>query len=240
MPKLYHYTSFENAIEFILPHKSLRTNYLSEMNDPKENQQWAFGGINIDYKSIYPNEYSNDTHIFCQQKLGEEIKGKVQALSFVNSDEEDGFKNEMMWAHYGKNHKGLCLEIDVDKFIEENTSINFFKFENIKYLFEKKPSIYWDKRLSKEENINNIIKKNYKSLFLTKSKYWEKESEIRLLLIDNTRNYLKIKKSLSGVYVGLSMSTYYYPCIFDLLNISLPFYKVYYERNEIKRWEINR
>lgn len=201
MPKIYHYTSFESAIEYILPHYSLRTNYLSKMNDPKENQTWAFGGINIDYKNIYPELYSNDTHIFCQQKLGEEIKEKIQALSFFESTKYLGYENEMMWAHYGKNHKGVCLEIDLDLFLEENKELDIFKFENISYEFTNKPSIYWNRDLSKDNNIFNIIKKHYKSLFLTKSHYWEKESEKRLLSVCDDNKYFSIKNSLTGIYM---------------------------------------
>ncbi|MES2761996.1 MAG: hypothetical protein V4677_07315 [Bacteroidota bacterium] len=33
------------------------------MNDPKENQPWAFGGRNIDYGGCYPETYSPETHI---------------------------------------------------------------------------------------------------------------------------------------------------------------------------------
>lgn len=37
MSKIYHYTTLEKAIEYILPNKQLRTNSLENMNDPKEN-----------------------------------------------------------------------------------------------------------------------------------------------------------------------------------------------------------
>ncbi len=63
MIKIYHYTKLSTAIEFILPKMQLRTNSLHKMNDPKENQPWAFGGRNIDYGGCYPETYSPETHI---------------------------------------------------------------------------------------------------------------------------------------------------------------------------------
>ncbi|CAM3354185.1 DUF2971 domain-containing protein [Zobellia roscoffensis] len=131
MPKIYHYTKLTTAIEFILPSMTLRTNFLNKMNGPKENQEWAFGGVNIDYKGMYPDTYSSETHINNQKKLGEEIKSKIQALCFVHSDQYKGFENEMMWTQYSKNHKGICLEIDTDLFTVENKHLKFFKFENM-------------------------------------------------------------------------------------------------------------
>ncbi|HED07907.1 MAG TPA: hypothetical protein ENI57_07320, partial [Ignavibacteria bacterium] len=69
MAKIYHYTKLRTAIEFILPSMTLETNFLSKMNDPKENQIWSFGGINIDYETIYPDTYNEQTHIQHQYKL---------------------------------------------------------------------------------------------------------------------------------------------------------------------------
>jgi len=63
MPKIYHYTKLETALEYIFPTMTLRTNFLNNMNDPKEKELWTFGEINISYKNIYPDTYSNQTHI---------------------------------------------------------------------------------------------------------------------------------------------------------------------------------
>ena len=98
MSKLYHFTGLNTSVEYILPIKNLRTNFLNKMNGPKENQQWSFGGINIDYEGIYPDTYTQESHYSHQLKLGEEIKSKIQALCFIHSEMCDGFENEMMWA----------------------------------------------------------------------------------------------------------------------------------------------
>lgn len=239
MSKIYHYTKLSTTIEHILDSMTLRTNYLNSLNDPKENQLWAFGGINIDYENIYPETYSEKTHISHQYKLGEEIKSKIQALCFVNSEHSGGYENEMMWAHYGERHKGLCVELDFDEFKLENISSGIFKFENVEYENIEKPQLYWNKNLSKAENIKNLIQTHYKSLFLSKSEYWEKEYEKRLLIISDEQHYLKINKSLTAIYFGLLTHPNYYQAIKRLINPNrTKLYRLYYERNKIRRMEI--
>jgi hypothetical protein len=238
MSKIYHYTKLNTAIEFILPSMTLRTNFLNKMNGPKENQKWSFGGINIDYEGMYPETYSDETHIKHQEKLGGEIKSKIQALCFVHSDKYKGYENEMMWAQYSENHKGVCLEFDTELLIEENKHIDIFKFENISYDLKENVSLYWDLSLSKEENIDNIIKRHFKLLFLSKSHYWEKEFEKRLMIIDNNLCKLKINKSLTGIYYGLSTNYHYDIAIEQFINKEqTKIYKVFYEKNKLKRME---
>lgn len=238
MPKIYHYTRLSTAIEFILPSKTLKTNFLSQMNGPKENQEWSFGGINIDYEGMYPETYSDDTHINHQYILGEEVKAKVQALCFVHSDKYGGFENEMMWAQYSENHKGVCLELDSELFIEENRHTDIFQFENINYNLKDNISIYWDKNLSKTKNIDNIIKRHFKSLFLSKSHYWEKEFEKRLLILNDDFCFLNIAESLTGIYYGLTTNHNYDLAIEQFINREkTKIFKVYYEKNRLKRMQ---
>ncbi|MCK4344941.1 MAG: DUF2971 domain-containing protein, partial [Bacteroidales bacterium] len=181
---MYHYTKFITAIEHILPTMKLKSNSLKNMNDPRENQLWAFPGRNVNYPEIYPDTYSKECHIKHQYKLGDEIRKSVQAISFVQNKTGKGFMNEMIWAHYGENHTGICLEIDEQVFCEEN-NITDEKLMSITYENVGKPHITWDPKCSKKENISRISHRYYKELYLTKSTYWEKEEEKRLIFFDN-------------------------------------------------------
>ena len=242
MAKIYHYTKLSTAIEFILPLMSLRTNFLDKMNGPKENQKWSFGGINVPYETMYSDinfDTDNDkAHSDSMYKFGEEIKSKIQAICFVYSDIHKGYENEMMWAQYAENHRGICLELDTDIFIEENKHIDIFKFENINYKPKKNEWFYWNKNMSKDENIDQHIKRDYESLFLSKSHYWEKEFEKRLLILENNYCNLKIKDSLTGIYYGLSTDFNYDVAIQQFINPEqTKTYRVYYENNKLKRME---
>jgi hypothetical protein len=240
MSKIYHYTKLSTAIEFILPSMTLRTNYLNKMNGPKENQQWSFGGINIPYETMYTDlDYKSDNaHFDCMNRLGDEIKSKIQAICFVNTDQHDGYKNEMMWAQYAENHKGICLEIDTELFIKENDHIDIFKFQNINYRPKKNKWVFWNSEMTKEENIEQHIKCDYEALFLSKSHYWEKEYEKRLLIISNNYCNLNIKESLTGIYYGLLTDRNYDVAIQQFIRPEkTKTYRVYFEDNGLKKME---
>lgn len=243
MSKIYHFTKLKTAIEYILPTMTLKSNFLNKMNGPKENQNWAFGGVNVPYQDLYPDIYLKSgmsfAHFESQFKLGEEIKSKVQAICFVYSDEYFGYENEMMWAQYAENHCGICLEIDEELFLEENKDKNIFKFQNINYNPNKNNKwIHWDLSKDKNENINQHIIHDFEGLFLTKSHYWEKEFEKRLLILEDDYCNLSIKKSLSGIYYGLKTKRNYDKSIQQYNNSNITkSYKVFFEQNRLKRMD---
>lgn len=234
MPKIYHYTRLETALEFILPTMKLRTNNLTKMNDPKENQPWAFGGRNFDLGKSYPDTYSKETHIDHQYKLGFEIKQGCQIICFVRDEPIKGYLNEMMWAHYSDNHRGVCLEIDSDKFIEEN-KLTDFVFDNVTYGRHERPYISWNPELTKDENINNILKNHCKTLLLRKSFFWEHENESRLIFFSTDTKFLSINESLTGIYLGLLMPYEYRPSIDNCIkDMPTKIFDLYYEDNIIE------
>ncbi|NMH89875.1 DUF2971 domain-containing protein [Flavivirga algicola] len=242
MSKIYHYTKLSTAIEFILPSMTLRTNFLNKMNGPKENQKWSFGGINVPYETLYADlDYETDldkAHFDSMYKFGEEIKSKIQATCFVYSDKYQGYENEMMWAQYSENHKGVCLEIDTDLFLKENDRIDIFKFQNINYSPKKNEWVYWNRNMTKEENIEQHIKRDYEALFLSKSHYWKKEYEKRLLIISDNFCYLNIKESLTGIYYGLFTDQNYDVAIQQFIQPKkTKTYRVYFEDNRLKKME---
>ena len=238
MSKIYHYTTLEKALEFILPKKQLRTNSLHHMNDPKENQLWTFGGGGVGIEGMYPEIYSPESHIDLQYKLGDEIKSSCQILCFVNDHSNHGVLNEIMWAHYANNHRGVCLEIDSTKFIEENKDqLSDYVFEPVTYGLHEQLFFWAHSNLGKDDNIKAFVKKEYKNLFLRKSFYWEHENEKRLLIFDPLQRYLSIKDSLIGVYIGLFMPYSHRPSIDNLLDEQqTKIFDLVYQFNKIELW----
>jgi len=105
------------------------------MNDPRESLDWSFGSVNFPYEEIFKGYYSDKNHIDCQFKYGNKIKDGYQVLCFTGAEKE-GWNNEMMWAHYGGLHSGVCLEFDEDMLVEnlkKNIQIwtFFLKMSNI-------------------------------------------------------------------------------------------------------------
>lgn len=84
----------------------------------------------------------------------------------------------LMWAYYGRNHQGICLEYD--------TSL----------LHKNKNHIHQVQYYTNRQNSNN---------YTTKAKIWEHEKEWRLVLPDDYNNiggFFENFDCLSGVYLG--------------------------------------
>lgn len=242
MAKLFHYTKLETAIEHILPKMQLRTSSLHSMNDPKENQPWSFGGRNIDYGGSYPETYSRETHIDHQYRLGDDIKSSSQLICFVNDEPENGFLNEIMWAHYSDNHRGVCLELDSEDFFQENIEqLSDYVFEPVTYGQHERLSFSWEREMDKDQNIQRFIRARYRALFLRKSNYWERENEKRLIIFNKSQKYLSIRESLTGIYFGLQMNDYYRPSIDRFIDLEqTKLYNLYYESNMLKVMETKK
>jgi hypothetical protein len=220
----------------------LRTSSLHKMNDPKENQPWSFGGRNIDYQGSYPETYSHNTHIAHQYILGDEIKSSSQIICFVKDEPEKGYLNEIMWAHYSNNHKGVCFELDAELFLLENKGqLSDSVFEPVTYGRIEKPFLGWELQMDKDRNIGRFVKARYRDLFLTKSTYWERENEQRLIIFERDQKFLSIKESLTGIYFGLQMVDYYRPAIDRFIDAGqTTLYNLYYEDHMLKVMETDK
>jgi hypothetical protein len=114
-----------------------------------------------------------------------------------HSNDPEEFLNELMWAHYAKNHTGICIKYhfhsDLTKFADkEQNQIAYFR--DIEYTSDM--DMY---------RRNGAI--NMQDAFFAKSRAWEYENELRLLAYDpnGSGDYASIdaKDSVAAVYFGL-------------------------------------
>lgn len=245
MPSIFHYTRFETFMSYILPSGFIRTNSLKHMNDPRESLDWAFGGINVPYESIFPDYYNDDTAIDCQFKLGSLIKERYQILCFSGAKEK-GWNNEMMWAHYGGLHSGICLEFDEEilkETILEKYPESDFRIEGIRYKDgSKDPWLYWERSMTYEKNMSANLQNICKAVTLTKSTFWEREDEKRLVFINTEQQYyIPIKGSLKTVYVGVKFNVRdLLPMLYDVLGERFNLSRLIYQHNKFERWGIRK
>jgi hypothetical protein len=243
---LYHYTKFETLIEYILPSKSLKSNSLNAMNDPRESHAWSFGSINLPLERFFPGYYSNETHIDCQMKFGQMIKERFQVICFSGAQQK-GWNNEMMWAHYADNQRGVCLEFDEDKLlksVKENFPQFNFELQNVNYEKKKKekPWIVWDDSVSTEQNFDNFLAVLCDKVVFHKSHFWEKEDEKRLLFLNHMDSlFLPYMDSLKAIHIGLGFPRWYVPAIENLIDgLGIKLYTLIYQRDEYVRWRLTR
>lgn len=117
---------------------NLRMNHIGDMNDPKENL----------YHIVYENDFveikgGKKEFNFDEYLLAEKIRKETRIISFstdkevfteTNKIKDYGYQFQRMWANYGQNHEGICLEIDYDDFINENKR----NIEDFKIIDKKK------------------------------------------------------------------------------------------------------
>lgn len=208
---IYHYCKLDTVIKFILPHKRLRLSPLQNTNDPRENKSFIFAvrfWHNSDLDTIQLKKFNKE--------ISEILRNDCKVLCFSqNHNPYFGYESSRMWAYYGDDHKGLCLELDLDEFLNENESIvnpNLLKeikyyeldvtepFDHKKIDYTKMESIGIEKYLKKTFRVEHL---DY--LYFTKNKEWESEHELRLIHFSDkmTDEYCSIKNSLKNIYLGV-------------------------------------
>lgn len=234
--KIYHFTKLNIAIEKIIPNMALKFNSIRKTNDPREYYAWSFIGENEDGAS--EKDYANS--VFKAKSLRENCK----ILCF--NKEKAGYKNLMIWAHYGDNHRGVCLEINEEKFLETNKDLfdkqKYFFYDKIRY---KKEEYTPDFRIPnvRENRAESFFNDYYKELFFTKSECWQEEQEWRILIKANENINLicNLTDSLEKVIIGLNFPWVYLPSLEYLCELSnIPLYRSFYFKNKIRIYKHTR
>ena len=236
--KIYYYCPHNTAIEYILPENKILLSPLIKTNDPRENKDLWFS-YSHDEENIPPIQELNT-------KFSKLVRKGCKVSCFSGDFREyQGCHLSNMWAHYGGNHKGVCLEINLQKFLEENKSIiNNGICKKIKY------EVYNRISRSSQPTINFIdinktgeydyIKYNFRELYLdylyfTKGEEWQSESEVRILYFSESDNseYCSILSSLECIHLGIDFNECYLPSIKNLCT-NKPIYKMCYLPNGLK------
>lgn len=239
--KLYHFTRSDIAINKILPARKLRMNYLSFMNDPQEN---LYHIVNDDNNII---EKSISDLVSFEYFFAETIRNEAKVLAFTIDKEASaettkiyGYQFQRMWATYGQNNTGICLEIDYNSFFKENEDLimefniidDFVKYNQYNCLFVPPPLYGLSPEnqkgkitLTRREYFNSLISEKLfvENRFFSKNKDWEGESEYRFISFHGSSEelLLSIEKSLRRVIIGINFSKHFLPSVFELVPRSI-------------------
>jgi hypothetical protein len=215
------------------------------MNDPREASRWAFGGTNVPYLELFPEFYSDKTHIECQYRLGQMIKDHFQVCCFSGAQHK-GWNNEMMWAHYADNQRGVCIEFDesilVAALIEKYPACRYF-LQDVSYLKVQKesPWLEWNQSQEHSWNFENISLNHHPMLVFHKSHFWEKEDERRLLVFSKESLFIPITKALKAVHVGIGCHYSYIHAIHLMIkDLDVKLYGMVYQHDVHERWGLKK
>ena len=111
------------------------------------------------------------------------------------------FKNEPLWAYYGFNHEGFCIEYDLELLNHSYTDQPIYKIK-VEYS-ETRPQLT-------TKDLDALRKNNFKPLLQkllgTKSKGWGNEDEIRLISDDPGLTSIK-ENAVTAIYFGHRMKS---------------------------------
>jgi len=175
------------------------------------NDEIWFSGIdylNDPFEKVYSTkmleEYDGTEQIVTDffipfQKDIDEYFNKVGILSLCKEN-----TNLVMWSHYADNHKGYCVEYNLNSNI-----INQLNFENEDEVFLMKVE-YEDTPLDFLS-----LPSNFQFYLRRKSKLWEYESEVRY--ISSKKGIHKIPSdSIKAIYLGANINQIVKETIFKL------------------------
>lgn len=214
---IYHYTSIETLVKYILPTNTIKFGKYEDMNDPWEyNLKLVdLGDIDnygFDYntyrlvESTFDNFVRKHIHIFCTTK------------NYIFDDIPIwGYNHPRMWAQYGRNHRGVCLAFNKEKL--EKCIVN--SVGDLKMVFSE--CINYSSAFAEVNGRNKIIIDpsrindnayllntlyeyitQNKVVFFTKREDWEDEKEFRFLVVSASNNayYIDFKDALESIIVG--------------------------------------
>lgn len=221
---LYHYTTMDTAINYVLRNRTLRFNSLANVNDPMEADpsRWAFS-------SSEGNRNDDVVHA----RLKDHFQNRSKVVCFSRDDQSEGGSQEFnpldycsrghskprMWATYGDDHKGVCLIFDkkiLGKAFERGLNGRGQLLQG---------AVRYGKRLPADENdaavfdmaalrenfdgeLKRKIDKHHRTYFFYKHVDWATEDEYRFLITGGHAGSLDLpfENALVGVAVGMKSS----------------------------------
>lgn len=173
MAELYYKYKDVKDIErlgLLLKEQKIWASTYYNLNDPME---WFFESKDSQFNQKLLDEYKGDVRICCLSKTP---------------------NYGLMWSMYADEHRGICIELEVDE------------SENIKENAGLSPE-YWVKYDVEYKNEPSEIKDGYppvEEILKVKSPQWRHEQEVRFVRKSKENCYLKVK--IKGVLIGVRAS----------------------------------
>lgn len=137
--------------------------------------------------------------------------------------------NTLMWAHYSNYHKGFCVEYNIPSDV---AGVDV----RTKRVVAMRPINYVDNMPYKQDL-------TFEEAFLTKSKRWEYEHEVRMIYFkqgDNSANPVvslgtDYEKNIRAVYIGMRCHKEHEAEILDIMRVhpSIPVYRMKVSNDDI-------
>lgn len=221
---VYHYTTVDTALNYILKSNTLKVSRMTNTNDPKESKSWLFEmgtneNANLDKYNMWDLSAELDDLIKTTTFLICFSKDQKLTGNHLNDLPRRGYGHSRMWAQYANNHSGVCLVFDNEKLGDAfHDSFKEFSYyaQNINYI---------DRYIGERDDSSYIVNIDYLEklglqeyalchadtykdrLFFEKLKDWENENEYRWVLFGEKgmdEPLFPFKQALKGIVFGAS------------------------------------
>lgn len=215
---VYHYTTTETALNYILKDKKLRLSPRKNSIDPIENKDdwysYSDGGYETSspnvkdkaykVKDMFKKRFAKTKQVcFCKNKI---IKDEEKMTSLPI--EKYGFFKPRMWDNYSDKYNGVCLafsrkELEKEA-VKNNTISDDLNYIKINKISEKHKSIDVKEVgvLGTDKYYEQNVKTEEKRLF-NKHIDYQGENEFRLCsFTDSEYDYIDISKALKGIFIS--------------------------------------
>ena len=193
--RLYHYTSFDNAMAIIATGK-LRFSQLCNLNDINEAYRPEYIGID---KTASISDFDKGFSTLDKGVITKAIQKFQQISLSMDSDDNYGFAISPMWGHYAQKGTGICIVFDKNKLIRK---LNPDDYGIVQYKKERNGSIIIP--LENTEDCTGYINSHKREIFFTKTSDWSYEQEFRIVKMSKrkTNRYLDIKDAIIAVIIN--------------------------------------
>lgn len=160
----------------------------------------------------------------CVKIIEDRQKNKLGCTCFTKNN-----SHILMWAHYAKSHKGMCLEFD-------STMPPFNRAIEVAYC-DNFPEINPINIITKS-NVELLNRESLKPL-LTKYSCWAYEAEWRLFHVESNKLFGYPPEALRAVYFGVDVSESDFEAVCSILDRHHKGIKIYRAEKSKFRYEIN-
>ena len=209
---IFHYTSLETLVNFILPEEKLKFRKRIEQEDYFERTYlspvWYLNHDQADSQTLESvdiktrNRFKNVSQIsFCKSGYSDSMKWEPN-----KSYDGYGFLKHRMWDNYGNRNKGVCLAFNRKKIVDKLSELNVenYWFRDVDYKkndeIEKIIKPRSTQKLTDSE-INTAHEDYLKYLLFLKNIDFRDENEFRICVESEEKNtFLPIQGVLKAVF----------------------------------------
>lgn len=221
---IYHYTTLNAALEFILYDGNLRLSRRKNSNDPIEKILPSINFSEYGYSDEILPDSSNE-----RDNISDLIRRKLKQakqLCFCMNDNKSrkinsnpefpheyfGFMKPRMWDQYADKYNGVCLAFSLTELRKEANGMLNRKVDYVNYNTLRQQSVSVDMNEIKKNGLdrywNERFSSNIDDIIFRKHIDYEGENEYRFVSYSNNEfDNISIKNSLRGIIVSDNYSS---------------------------------